>query len=107
MPQHATLLCLDLFPSLPGILKYDCHVLNLSRAAGESDALPNCGICDVGYGLGMGILVQPVSNAIAIVAWHNLNAFYFRRRLLMRSAKLLGSAGLTSVYGALSSPNAS
>jgi len=60
----------------------------------------------VGYGLGIGVLVQPVSNAITIAAWH-LDAFYFRRRLFMRSAKLLGSAGLTSVYGALSSPDAS
>jgi hypothetical protein len=55
----------------------------------------------------MGVLVQLVSNAIAIAAWHHLDAFYFRRRLFMRSAKLLGSSGLTSVYEALFSPNAS
>jgi hypothetical protein len=41
----------------------------------------------------MGVLVQPVSNGIAIAAWHHLDAFY--RRLFMRSAKLLGSVGLT------------
>ena len=85
--QHATLSFLNLFPSPPGIPKYDCHVLNLSRAAGESDTHPNCGTSDV--------------------AWHHLGAFYLRRRLFMRSAKLLGSEGLTSVYEALPSPNAS
>jgi len=55
----------------------------------------------------MGVLVQLVSNAITIAAWHHLDALYLRRRLFTRSAKLLGSAGLTSVYEALSSPNAS
>jgi hypothetical protein len=88
MPQqHATPSFLNLFPSLPGILKYDCHVLNLSRAAGESDSYPNCGTSDV--------------------AGHHHDAFYRRRRLFMRSAKLLGSEGFTSVYEALPSPNAS
>lgn len=49
------------------------------------------------------------NNAITIAAsgWHCLDAFYLRRRLFTRSAKLLGSAGLTSVYEALSFPNAS
>ena len=51
--------------------------------------------------------VQLVSNAITIAAWHHLGAFYLLRRLFMRSAKLLGSAGLTSVYEGLFSLNAS
>jgi hypothetical protein len=55
----------------------------------------------------MDVVAQLVSNAITTAVWRHLDAFYLRRRLFTRSAKLLGSAGLTSVYEALSSPNAS
>jgi hypothetical protein len=55
----------------------------------------------------MGVLVQLVSNVITIAVRHHLGGFYLRRRLFMRSAKLVGSAGLMSVHEALSSLNAS
>lgn len=77
------------------------HVLNCQG--------PNCGVSDpsfvlVGYGLGHRDVRTIVAHYTCLTSSRCL---YFRRRLFMRSAKLLGSAALTCVFEALSSPNAS